>query len=446
MTSDGVREPPRTVRGSLAYLGPGLIISAALVGSGELVATTKLGAQAGFLLLWLIVVGCVLKVFVQMELATYAISTGETTLTAFDRIPGPRLRANWVVGLWLVAITLSYTMLGGIIGGVAQAIALGLDLPERWIGISIVAVTIVLLVTGKYRGIEISATWLVGCFTVITLGTAIALQATPYAVSLTDIGSGLRFQLPGEDGALAIALAAFGLIGVTASDIVGYPYWCVEKGYARFAGPASSDPRWANRARGWIRVMRIDAFAALIIYTTATLAFYVIGAAVLHPQGLDPDGIELITTLIAAYEPVFGAAAKWLLIIGAIVVLYSSYLVAMGTSARTFTDFSGIIGIVARRDPSAVQRSVTRLSVILPLVTLGIFLTGINPVGLIMAGGIAQAFFLPVVSLSVLYLKYKVTDRRLRPRLAWDVALIASSLSFVAIGIFSLIRLIDRFT
>ena len=46
---------------------PGLVIAGSIVGSGELIATTATGAEAGFWLLWLIIVGCVIKVFVQVE-------------------------------------------------------------------------------------------------------------------------------------------------------------------------------------------------------------------------------------------------------------------------------------------------------------------------------------------------------------------------------------------
>ena len=63
-----IQEPPTSFGGIFRKLGPGLIIAASIVGSGELIATTKTGAQAGISLLWLIVVGCVIKVFVQIEL------------------------------------------------------------------------------------------------------------------------------------------------------------------------------------------------------------------------------------------------------------------------------------------------------------------------------------------------------------------------------------------
>ena len=54
-----IQAPPTTILGILKKLGPGLIIAGSIVGSGELIATTSTGAQAGFWLLWLIIIGCV---------------------------------------------------------------------------------------------------------------------------------------------------------------------------------------------------------------------------------------------------------------------------------------------------------------------------------------------------------------------------------------------------
>ncbi len=93
--------PPTTLRGMLRQVGPGLIISAMIVGSGELIVTPKLGAEAGFRLLWFIVLGCLLKVFVQIELGRDAILRGRTSLAALNTLPGPRLVVTWVLWLWL---------------------------------------------------------------------------------------------------------------------------------------------------------------------------------------------------------------------------------------------------------------------------------------------------------------------------------------------------------
>ena len=40
LDSSGIKEPPRGWAQSLKYFGPGLILSASIVGSGELIATT----------------------------------------------------------------------------------------------------------------------------------------------------------------------------------------------------------------------------------------------------------------------------------------------------------------------------------------------------------------------------------------------------------------------
>ena len=96
--AEHIVEPPTTVRNILRQVGPGLIIAANIVGSGELIMTTKTGAEAGIALLWLILLGCVVKVFVQLELGRFTISHGETTLSSLNRVPGPRGgRVNWIV-------------------------------------------------------------------------------------------------------------------------------------------------------------------------------------------------------------------------------------------------------------------------------------------------------------------------------------------------------------
>ena len=89
---------------------------------------SETGAQAGISLLWLVIIGCVIKVFVQIELGRYTIGNGETTLTALNKVPGPRLRVNWVVWYWLVMMLVGFGQLGGIIGGVGQSLALAIPI------------------------------------------------------------------------------------------------------------------------------------------------------------------------------------------------------------------------------------------------------------------------------------------------------------------------------
>ena len=105
--STTVSKPPTTIRGSLAYLGPGIILASSIVGSGELIAATTVGAQAGFVLLWLIVIGCVIKVAAQIEIGRSTLTWGRTPLQAFDSVPGPRLAGRgWVYWGWAIMTAL----------------------------------------------------------------------------------------------------------------------------------------------------------------------------------------------------------------------------------------------------------------------------------------------------------------------------------------------------
>ncbi len=76
------KEPPPGLLGSLRFLGPGIVLSAAIVGSGELIATTALGARAGFILLWAIILSCVMKVAVQIQYGRHTILYGRPAIEA----------------------------------------------------------------------------------------------------------------------------------------------------------------------------------------------------------------------------------------------------------------------------------------------------------------------------------------------------------------------------
>ena len=455
MRPEETRDPPANIRGTLKYLGPGMIVAAGLVGSGELIATTKVGAQAGLGLAWLILLGCLVKVFVQVELGRYAVSTGETTLKAINRVPGPCYRVNWILWAWLIMMVTTYGMLGGIIGGVGQALSLAIpvsgdylafvnsnalsaDTYDDKIWAAIVAVvTSLILFLGRYRLLETLCIAMVFSFTVITVGNVIALQTTSYAISGSEILRSLWFQNPENSGAWLTAIAAFGIIGISATDMVVYPYWCLERGYRRFIGEESSSAGWAARATGWLRVMRFDAFFSMMVYTLVTLAFYFIGAAVLHRDGSDPDGMRMVSTLASAYVPVFGDYARMLFLSGALAVLYSSFLVSIAGSARLFADFLTLPGPVTEVNRN---RFVVWLSLLLPLVCLAIFLTGFNPVRLIVFGGLVQSIVLPAIGFSALYFRFRLIDPRLRPGRLWDAGLLLSCVSFVLVGGFGLFR------
>ena len=89
LTPYAIEAPPTSIAASLRRVGPGMVLAAAIVGSGELIATTTLGAQVGFAALWIILVSCAIKPVVQAELGRYTIATGHTGLEGTGAVGAP---------------------------------------------------------------------------------------------------------------------------------------------------------------------------------------------------------------------------------------------------------------------------------------------------------------------------------------------------------------------
>jgi Mn2+/Fe2+ NRAMP family transporter len=623
--------PPTTAWGIMRRLGPGLIVAGSIVGSGELIATTKTGAEAGFWLLWLIVIGCVIKVFCQVEMGRYSLVAGKTTMYGLNEVPGPAasmtatgnwnrhaIRGNWIVWYWFLMWLAGIGQLGGIVGGVGQALAISLPLtesgrafnafvdgktqlivkqselqrarenqsapataestsaletqiaelkarlaeaekklipqlgraefvrlggdpdnpdlpslmirlgrqkydrlgafthddqgaarlaaklgagtfetlggdpqnpsyrelvgalgykafqelggdpwqpdferfaaalgrtrfealgekppapPDEFIWAGIIAVlTSVVLVLGHYGFIQTFSTVMVASFTLITVVNVVMLQTNPsWSVSLSEIANGMAFRLPPADSGaastgLATALATFGIIGVGASELVTYPYWCLEKGYARFTGPHDKTPEWAERARGWMRVMHWDAWCSMFVYTFATIAFYLLGAAVLGRTGLNPGGSDLIRTLSVMYEPVFGSTAQILFLFGAFAVLYSTYFVANASHARVFSDALRVLGFIDRSEENR-RRWIRFLSGLFPLLCVAVYVLFPHPAQLVLISGVMQAGMLPMLAIAALYFRFKRSDPRIAPTRIWDAFLWISALGMGVAGV-----------
>jgi Mn2+/Fe2+ NRAMP family transporter len=194
-----------------------MILSASIVGSGELIATTTLGAEVGYAALWIIILSCIIKPAVQSELGRYIIATGQTGAEGFDHMPGPRARRiNWAVWAWAFMCLITWFQIGAMFGGVGQV------LNQIWPGVPVnawilglLALSLFLLLGGGYERIEKLATIKVGLFTMLTLLCALIMVRQPQNFSWAQVQEGLKFELPGAG--LATAIAVFGITGVGAA-------------------------------------------------------------------------------------------------------------------------------------------------------------------------------------------------------------------------------------
>jgi manganese transport protein len=458
---DAIDEPPVSLLTALRKIGPGIILAGTIVGSGELLLTTSLGAKHGFVFLWLILFSCVIKVFVQTELGRYAISSGKPTLGALNELSGPRLGANWMCWWWFVMMCTTIFQLGAMTGTVGQSLNLAFpdfslkvadllndslpglaeiirDRPDYPWAVLTCLTAIVLLWSGSYRRIESITTFLVVGLTLVTVtaACALALPASRFPIPWSEVANGLTFGMPVEG--IAVAFGVFGITGVGAAELFYYPYWCLEKGYARYVGRCDDSPEWVHRAKGWIRVMYLDAWVSMVVFTISTVAFYFMGATVLHPQGLAPQGKDMILTLSRMFVDSFGGWTQVAFLIGAGAVLFKTLYLSSAGNARLISDLLSLSGIVRYREPSHRGRYIHWISLLIPVIALTLFLSFKEPKWMVVVGGFGQALTLPMITAATLYFRYQKLNRKITPPLLLDLLLWIAFVSITLVAGYAL--------
>jgi manganese transport protein len=442
ITERTIKEPPVSFLQKLRFLGPGFILSASIVGSGELIATTTLGAKAGYVAFWIIIVSCLIKVAIQLEFGKHAVLTGETVMSAFNRLPGLRTgKGNWALWTVLFFSLFKAVQLGGMVGGTALVLYMlfpGVPL-FVWV-LLIVLLAAILIYRGFYKVIEKISLVMIATFTVATITAVIVLRYTPFSFSWADIAEGLKFRFPPEIA--TIAIGAFGITGVASDEIIAYNYWCIEKGYAAYAGPADGTDAWKKRAQGWINVMYLDAIVAMIIYTSVTAAFYILGAAILHGRTNVPEGNAVIETLALIYTQSLGPEAKMVYLIGAFFVLFSSVFASLAFFTRLYSDIAGQMGWINFFDQTQRKKLVSWLAWIIPFVWATLYFFIKLPVIMIITGGLAGS----VMLFLVVYVGVRLRKERIMTwpsGIVYNIAFYLSVLSIIGVGIYGLITLLS---
>ena len=243
--SEKLRTPPRGL-GILLLVGPAFIWSAEYIGTGEVLLATRAGAVLGTAILWAVVLGILLKYWIGMAGARYTACTGEGMMDLFDRVPGPRHWAVWIVlVVQLFAGALS-------IGAVATAAGAFLNklvpaLPGSVAGWIVAGFAFLVAWTGAFDLLKGVMTF----FVLLIVGGALytAFHVFPGAAVLAQ---SLAFRLP-EVPAWALAqgvqanpwreimpLLGWGAGGFASQ--VWYTYWVLGAGYGAAAGRGYGEP------------------------------------------------------------------------------------------------------------------------------------------------------------------------------------------------------------
>ncbi len=288
---------PRPFR---SVIGPGVILVATAVGSGEILFWPGIVSSYGFQFFWLAIAAVAAQYVLNTEFARYTLATGEPVTRGFSRL--------WSGFSWffLAAAILPWVWPGWATGGAAAL---------SWVFGGNVAhiasatlVAIGLLLTSArvvYRAVEITQTVLIGAILVVAIGVALLTVREP---TLTAAASGLLaapFPFP-ADLATTTLLSAIVFCGAGGTINLAISHWVRDKGlgmgvYAkRIVSPFSGEniavgaqgfrfePTRENNQRwsAWWRLVRREQQLTFVaIGTACLLLFMLIAHAVSNGSG-----------------------------------------------------------------------------------------------------------------------------------------------------------------
>jgi Mn2+/Fe2+ NRAMP family transporter len=350
--SDSVPIAPKGLA-VLAMFGPGLIWCSDMIGSGEVILTTRNGAVLGIGVMWAIVIGIFLKYWIGVAGARYTVCTGEGMMDMFDRIPGPR---HWVV--WTVLVI---QFASGSIATSALASASGVFISSLVpikpfvAGIVVCVASFFVVLSGGFKIMKAVMSVLVSMIIIGVLYVAVTVFPP-----LSELAKGFLLKIPPvPEWAISKAgvnsnpwrevLPMMGWAAGGFASQVWYTYWVIGEGYGMTRGrgygrPADKrilkdmSPSLARKIKGWCRVVYTDAALAMLITCTVTLGFLIAGAGVLRPSEMAPQGSSVAFTLSKLFSSKWGVLGGKLFLISGAAALISTLMVQLAGWPRLLAD------------------------------------------------------------------------------------------------------------
>lgn len=402
----------------LRNIGPGIVVAATGAGTADLITSLVIGTQFGMTFVWAVIVGAVLKYFLNEGVGRWYLATGKTMLEGWQQL------GKWATGYFGV-----YAIIWGFVYGAAAASTSGMAMHAMFPIMPIWAWAIIhgvfgfiLIWVGRYLLFEKVMTALIAVMFVTIIGTA-AL----FLPSFGDFAFGIVPRIP--KGSFILMLGLIGGVGGTIT-MASYGYWLREK-------------KW--KGKQWISAMRTDSKIAYILTGAFTMAGLVIGAQFLMGTGVsirDDEGLVKLANMLGAE---FGTPMRWMFLISFWSAAYSSLLGVWNGVPYLFADF---IRTVRKKKKHPGKQEVSTKDPAfrfylfwLTFPPMILFYFG-KPVELIIIYGALGAIFMPFLALSLLILlNSKKVEVESRNKWVPNVILVGCLIMFGYLGLEKLIQL-----
>jgi Mn2+/Fe2+ NRAMP family transporter len=399
----------------LKLAGPGLIVAATGIGSGDVVSATVGGARYGVVLLWCIALGAFFKYVLSEGIARWQLATGTTALEGWaEHLP------SWVkfyfaayLIFWTVAVTAALTNATGL--GISNLT--GDAISQSWGAVAHSLIGFAFVWFGGYAAFEKLMKLLVGIMGFSILLCAILTLRDPVDALLGTVVP----RIPPGSGPNVLSL--IGGIGGSIT-ILSYNYWMREE--------RIDTPAYLRYVRGDIGVAYIfTALFGISIMLIADQAFFRPSVPITDVQAV-PKMAEMLGTLLGPFGIYAYSVGFW-------AAVFASLLGVWQSVPYLYADFYGVL----KKMPHTARQQLTNVTstpyrIALVFVTLAPlpFAFTRRPVAIIVAYTIVGSLFVPFLAATLLYLNNRVKWTTPVPHNHWttNVVLVAVLALFAVVG------------
>ena len=467
--------PDTGPRGLLRHFGPGLILMMTGIGTSHLVTAPAAGGRFGYALLWCIPVAYIFKYYGFEMAFRFTNATGRSMLDAYTTAPG-----KWPV--WYVLITTIIQCALGQAGRLAAAAAvlfyvfseyLALGLPSWAYGLGLGALSVGIILYGRYAAVEIATKILAGLLFVSTVGV--------YLFEPAPLGAmGRFFVIETPEGSWLIIAAFLGLLPTGIDVSLQASEWGKAKrvgmgrireqlerdGLARrfdAFGSRSTDlavdvsklPAHAqDYCRRWFRIGLWDFTLGHVVSFVLAVIFLLLAAVWLYPS--EVAGNAVIGEIARIFTDSIGPGMMLIFLLGAFAATFSTAFnyfdgwprVVAACCRNLFRSTAALPGIAAdqltdvHRRTLVSEYNIYRLTMAYSLIAAVLIMAGLpRPVFLVLVSSALAFFIAPVIFFLNVYYCVTVipkTDKAFYPSaparaFAWLSLVVFTALTAVVI-------------
>ncbi|WP_257658073.1 Nramp family divalent metal transporter [Parapedobacter lycopersici] len=306
----------------LATIGPGIVTAAIVFGPSKITITSKMGAQYGYALLWVVVVAIFFMTIFTAMAARIGLATQQTLLGTIRAQYGKWVSGLVGVGVFLVATSFQAGNSVGV--GISIAEASGTS-PVPWILLFNVIGIALLFFRHFYRTLERLMIAIVALMLFSFLTTLFLAKPT-----VTELLAGFHPSVP--EGSTGLIIAFF----ASCFSIVGAFYQSYLVQERKKIGQASGQQ--GN-----------DGFTGIMILGVMSAVVMICAAAVLNRRGIS---VTNASDMARALEPLFGRYASQLFLVGLFGASFSSLI---GNATIGGSLLADGLGYGSRLDAKAVK-------------------------------------------------------------------------------------------